>query len=73
MGELYRPSDRRLSVKLVATFMDRRCRVVSVMDPYGRILGFIDRSRYYFFQLAPQLCSRLSGPRFRPTTSKKVW
>jgi hypothetical protein len=21
--------------------------VVSVMDPYGRILGFLDRSRYF--------------------------
>jgi hypothetical protein len=27
-NELYRPSDRRLSVKLVPTFADRRCRVV---------------------------------------------
>jgi hypothetical protein len=44
--ELYRPSDRRLSAKLVPTFADRRCRVVSVTDPYGRILGFLDRSRY---------------------------
>jgi hypothetical protein len=24
-------------------------------DPYGRILGFLDRSRYFFFQVAPQL------------------
>jgi hypothetical protein len=23
--------------------------VVSVTDPYGRILGFLDRSRYFFF------------------------
>jgi hypothetical protein len=23
-----------------------RCHVVSVMDPYGRILGFLDSSRY---------------------------
>jgi hypothetical protein len=34
------------------------CRVVSVTDPYGRILGFLDRSRYFFFQVAPQLYSR---------------
>jgi hypothetical protein len=27
--------------------------VVSVTDPYGRILGFLDRSCYYFFQVAP--------------------
>jgi hypothetical protein len=24
-------------------------------NPYGRILDFLDRSRYYFFQVAPQL------------------
>jgi hypothetical protein len=51
-------SDRRLSVKLVPTFVDRGCHVVSVTDPYGRILGFEDRSRYFFFQVAPQLYSR---------------
>jgi hypothetical protein len=27
-------------------------------DPYCRILGFLDRSRYFFFQSAPQLYSR---------------
>jgi hypothetical protein len=32
--------------------------VVSVTDPYSRVLGFLDQSRYYFFQVAPQLCSR---------------
>jgi hypothetical protein len=57
-SELYRPSDRRLSAKLVLTFVDRGCHVVSVTDPYGRILGFLDRSRYSFFQIAPQLYSR---------------
>jgi CBS-domain-containing membrane protein len=45
-SELYLPSDPRLSAKLVSTFADRGCHVVSVTDPYGRILGFIDRSRY---------------------------
>jgi hypothetical protein len=25
--------------------------VVSVTDPYGHILGFIDKSRYFFLQL----------------------
>jgi hypothetical protein len=33
--------------------------VVSATDPPGRILGFLDRSRYYFFQVAPQLYSRV--------------
>jgi hypothetical protein len=40
------------------SFADRECRVVSATDPHGRILGFLDRSRYYFFQVAPQLYSR---------------
>jgi hypothetical protein len=39
-------------------FADRRCYVIRVMDPYGRIVGFIDQSRCYFFQVAPQLYSR---------------
>jgi hypothetical protein len=34
------------------------CHVVSVMDPYGRNHGFLDRSSYFFFQVAPQLYSR---------------
>jgi hypothetical protein len=32
--------------------------VVNMTDPYGRILGFLDRSRYLFFQVAPQLHTR---------------
>jgi CBS-domain-containing membrane protein len=43
-SELYRPSDRRLVAKLVPTFADRACHVVSVTDPHGRILGFLDGS-----------------------------
>jgi CBS-domain-containing membrane protein len=42
-SELYRPSDSCLSAKLVPTFADRECHVVSVTDPYGRILGFLNR------------------------------
>jgi hypothetical protein len=38
VSELYRPSDRSLSEKLVPTFADRGCYVVSVTDPHGRIL-----------------------------------
>jgi hypothetical protein len=37
---------------------ERGCHVVSVTNPYGRILGFLDRSRYFFFQVAPQLYSQ---------------
>jgi hypothetical protein len=50
-------SGRRLLTKLVPTFAIRGCHVVSVTDPYGRILGFLDRSRYFLFQVAPQLYS----------------
>jgi hypothetical protein len=39
-------------------FADRECNVVSVTDPYGRILDFLDRSRYIFFPVVPQLYSR---------------
>jgi hypothetical protein len=46
-SELYRPSDRRLSAKWLPTFADRGCHVVSVTDPHGRILSFLDRSRYF--------------------------
>jgi hypothetical protein len=53
-----RPSDRRLSAKLIPTFADIRCSVVGVTDFYGRILVFLDRSHYFFFQVAPQLYSR---------------
>jgi hypothetical protein len=57
-SELYRPSDRSLLATLVPTFAERGCHVVSVTDPYGRILAFLDRSRYFFFQVAPQFYSR---------------
>jgi hypothetical protein len=43
VSELCRPSDRRLSGKSVPTFEDKGCHVVSVKDPYGRILDFLDR------------------------------
>jgi hypothetical protein len=49
-SELYRPSDRLLSAKLVQTFTDKKCHVASVTHPYVRILGF--------FQAVPQLYSR---------------
>jgi hypothetical protein len=35
-SELYRPSDRRLLAKLVPTFADRGCRVISATDSHGR-------------------------------------
>jgi hypothetical protein len=41
-SELYRPSDRRLSAKLMQTFADRGCLIFGMTDPYGRILAFLD-------------------------------
>jgi hypothetical protein len=31
------------------------CRVVSAAESHGCILGILDRSRYFLFQVAPQL------------------
>jgi hypothetical protein len=42
-SELYRPSERGLSAKLVPIFADRGCLVVSAADSHGRILGFLYR------------------------------
>jgi hypothetical protein len=44
--------------------------VVSVTDLYGHILGFLDRSSRFFFQV---VLTRLNGPRSRPTSSQKIW
>jgi hypothetical protein len=41
-----------------AKCLGQRVCVVSAADPYGRILCFLDRSRYFFFQVAHQLYSR---------------
>jgi hypothetical protein len=64
-SELYQPSDRRLSEKLVPTFVGRGCHVVSVTDPYNRILCFLDCSRYVLFQITPQLYSRSQADLFQ--------
>jgi hypothetical protein len=58
-SELYLKSDSRLSAKLVPTLADRGFHVVRVPDPYGSILGFLDRSRYFFFKVASQVYSRV--------------
>jgi hypothetical protein len=33
--------------EVFADFADRGCHVVSMTDPYGHVLGFLDRSRYF--------------------------
>jgi hypothetical protein len=45
--ELHRPSDRRLSAKLVPTFTDSGCHVVSATDLLGHILASLDRVKIY--------------------------
>jgi hypothetical protein len=50
-----------LSAKLVPTFADSGCHVVGVTDPYGLITVFLDRSHYFFFQVAAQLTDADSG------------
>jgi hypothetical protein len=50
------------------TFADRGCHVVSVTDPYGRIFGFLDRGRYFFYQVAPQLYSRGRSGQYKVCT-----
>jgi hypothetical protein len=40
--------------EVVPTFADRGCHVVGATDPYSRILGFLDRT-CFFFKAAPQL------------------
>jgi hypothetical protein len=71
-SKLYRPSDRRLSAKLLPTFAHRGCHAVSVTDPYGRILDFVDRSPF-FISRSSVVLTRPSGPRSRPSTSQKIW
>jgi hypothetical protein len=44
--ELYRPSDRHLSAMLVRILRIEWCHVVNAVDPYDRILGFLDRNRW---------------------------
>jgi hypothetical protein len=63
--ELNRPSYRSLSARLVPTLADIECHVVSVTDPYGSIFGFLDRSSYFFFQVAPQLYSDVQWALFQ--------
>jgi hypothetical protein len=50
-------------------FAYRGCHAVTVTDPYGRILYFLDRSRYFFLSsISSVVLTTLSGPRSRPTT-----
>jgi hypothetical protein len=57
-SELYRLRDCSLA-KLVPTLAERRDIALSArLITYGRNFVFLDRGRYFFFQVAPQLSSR---------------
>jgi hypothetical protein len=78
-SEQYRPNDRSLSAKLVPTFADIGCRVVSSTNPHCRIYSFLDRSPYCFFHKAGwtplqthYLPENLVAPGIEPDTSGSV-
>jgi hypothetical protein len=49
------PTERtQLVGEVSGNFADRGCCVVSTTDPYGRILGFLDRSGYFSSPVAPR-------------------
>jgi hypothetical protein len=48
--------------------------VVSAAENTIVNVSFLDRNRYFFFQVAPHLPSQgLSGPRSRLTATDKIW
>jgi hypothetical protein len=73
-SELYRPSDRRLSAKLIQTFADRG---VSRSYREGSLLPYswISRPKSLLFISSSSsiVLMRLSGQRSRPTISQKMW
>jgi hypothetical protein len=52
-----------------AIFEDSLCHVVSVTNPNGRILGFLDEPLLFLPSSSSVVLTRLSGPRSRPTSS----
>jgi hypothetical protein len=73
-NELYRPSDRRLSAKLVPTFADRgvsRAQRDGSLRPYS----LVSRPEQLLFLSSSSsiVLTRLSGPCSRPATSQKMW
>jgi hypothetical protein len=72
-SELYRPSDSRLSSKLASTFADKEVsRSQHGGSPTTVILVFWTGAAT--FLIAPKLYSRgWVNPRYRPSTSQKIW
>jgi hypothetical protein len=67
-SKLYQLSDHRFSAKSVSTFADRGCHVVSVTNPYGHILDFLDRP-----QIHTQLYVSLDSSVLCWVNSKATW
>jgi hypothetical protein len=47
--------------RMTPTFVDRGCHVVSVADPYGRILDFLGRNVFFYFLQIYNLLYKLSN------------
>jgi hypothetical protein len=70
LSQLYRPP---LVGKVSANlFADRGCHMVTMTDPCGRILGFLDRSHYFFYQVAPPLYSESEWTPFQTHFSENL-
>jgi hypothetical protein len=66
-SELYWPSDRRLSAKLMTTFAGRGCCVVSATNLRGRYFRFPRPEPLLFHSSSSSVVlKRLSGPRSKP-------
>src|SRR5215510_803473 len=65
-------SGRRRSAKLVPTFADKGCHVVSATGPHGRYSLFSRPEPLLLYSSSSSVnLTRLSGPRSRPTTAQK--
>jgi hypothetical protein len=49
----------------VPAFDDRRCYVFSITDPYGRILGSLNRRPYISFQAVPSFIHEIEWDPFQ--------
>jgi hypothetical protein len=69
------PTERPLLVgeMIFQLFADRGCHVVSVTNPYGRILGFLDRSRYFLSSSSSVVLTRLSVRMWDPRQLTTLW
>jgi hypothetical protein len=71
-SELYRPSERRLSTKLVLTFADRRCTWSAWRIPTTVISISRPKPLLFLPSSSTLALTRLSGPRSIPTTCQKI-